>query len=179
MVASDRRVVIVEEIRSYSTISFTRQEQAEMLREVKHRIECQSRESGESQSDTWLYHLRNTLERQDSTIRLDRREHSRLKSIVKQRVKSENITERLKDAEPECRWCNHSARYQIQIDESDYVLVCPDCLGGLETAHAYRVLQEIDPTVTPVTKIFFNESSLFSPDDLKQTVLSSFTDSHP
>lgn len=176
MGAADRRVVIVEDIRSYSTITFTSQERAEVLREVKHMVGYQSRESRESQSDTWLHHLRNTLEWQGSIIEMDRREHSRLECLVKERVKSESIIERLKDAEPKCRWCNHSARYQLQIDGADPVLACQDCVVVLDTPHAYRLLQEIDPTVAPATEIVINDSAVIFPTNLKQTFLSNFTD---
>ncbi|NHN60041.1 MULTISPECIES: hypothetical protein [Halorussus] len=179
MAATERRVLIVEEIEAFSTISITWEERQEILHDIDDKIEFQSQSDDISQVSPWLQHLRNTLHRQSLTINLERREHSQLKEIAKRWMRSEELIERLKRGRPECRWCDGSARYQIHLDESDPELICGECMMVLTTPHAYRLLQEIDPTVAPATEIMINDSAVLPPRSKKQTFLSSFADSDP
>ncbi|WP_323677397.1 hypothetical protein [Halorubellus sp. PRR65] len=179
MAATERRVLIVEEVPAYSTISITREERQEILHNVTEKIEFQSQKDDLSQVNPWLQHLHDTLRRQGSTIDLHRKEHSQLNMIAKRRMRSEELIERLKRGRPECRWCDGSARYQIHLDKSDPELICGECMMVLTTPHAYRLLQEIDPTVAPATEIMINDSAVFPPRSKKQTFLSSFADSDP
>lgn len=177
MAATERRVLIVEEIEAFSTISITWEERQEILHDIDDKIEFQSQSDDISQVSPWLQHLRNTLHRQSLTINLERREHSQLKEIAKRWMRSEKLMEQLKRGRSECRWCDEPARYQIHLDDSDPVLVCGECMTVLTTSHAYRLLQETDPTVAPATEIMINDSAVFPPRNKKQTLLSNFADS--
>lgn len=175
MAATERKVVIVENIRSFSVVPLGRNERKRVLQRVNKRIQAQRDNEEKSQVDPWWLHLRDSLRRGRLTVELDRREHTRLQSIVERIPDSESMLERLREAQPGCRWCEDTAMVQLRLGDSDPVLICGNCIIVVETSHGYRLLQDIDPTIAPATKITINDSDVLYSSNRKQTFLSSYT----
>lgn len=157
MQPKDHATVTIEDITPYSVIHLQEREKQHVLALIDEDIERSSAaDSVPERRVSMLRDLRQTIADTSPTLRLTVGEHDRLRTVLRGAASGNATHKRLRDAEPECDWCDESGYMQLRVDDSDPWTICTDCKTAVLNAHAHHLLQWIDGRITADTELTYD-----------------------